>query len=172
MGVPCATPLQNSMALNVFNYPLTPNQPIPVLRFSGSAPTTSDVGCNTGDIVINTACGPGEPLGWVCTDGANAIFTPIAVGGLTGTVQALTAAGTITGTPGLVTVSGFAGNVTLASPTLFAGGFQQAIIALSTHSVTLVAPSGAAIVGLNGAITSATASARIVPSGTVWYRLG
>lgn len=157
------------MALNVFNFPLTPNQPQPVIRFADSTPT--ETGLNLGDIIINTACGPGEPIGWICTAPSVPTFVPIAVGGLTGPVQALTAAGTITDTPGLVTVSGFAGNVTLASPTLFAGGFQQAILALTTHSVTLVAPSGASIVGLNGAITNATASARFVPVGTIWYRL-
>jgi hypothetical protein len=157
------------MALNVFNLPLTPNQPTPVIRFADSTPT--ETGLNLGDIIINTACGPGEAIGWICTDPASPSFTPIAVGGLTGPVQAKTAAGTITDFPGIVTVSGFAGNLTLASPTVFSGGFQQAILALTTHSVTLVAPSGASIVGLNAAITSNTAAAKVVPVGTIWYRL-
>lgn len=161
------------MPISPFNQLLIADQPNPKIYYGDAPPASGSKGYAVGDLVINIAPGGGEAVAWQCTNAATPVFVPIVqTGSLTGTPLAITAAGTVTGTPGKITTSGFAGNVTLASAALFADGFEFGVWGLSTHSVTLVAASGNAIIGLNGAITSATAAAVFVASGgTNWYRV-
>lgn len=160
------------MPISPFNQLLIADQPNPKIYYGDAPPASGSKGFSVGDLVINIAPGGGEAVAWQCTNAVTPIFVPLLPSGsLCGTPLALTAAGTVTGTPGKITVSGFAGNVTLASAASFADGFEFAVWARSKHSVTLVAASGNAIIGLNGAITSATAAATFIAGGdTNWYR--
>lgn len=159
------------MPIQAFNVPFTADQLNPRMWF-GDEVSTDGAAFQVGDIIVNIAPAVGRPTFWTCTNATTPTFEagPI-VGQNSVTPQAITAAGTISGFPGLVTVSGFAGNVTVAPALALASGFRMSIIALSTHSVTLVAPTGSAILGLNGAITNATVAATFLDSGTNWYRL-
>lgn len=157
------------MAISPYSFPLVNDLLNPRIYFGDDVST--DAIFVVGDIIVNTSPAIGKPTYWVCTD-TTPTFAPGAIAGeLSATALAITAAGSITGAPALVTTSGFAGNVTLGAASSFTSGFEQSIINLTTHAVTLVAPTGAAILGLNGAITSATTAARLKLSGTNWYRL-
>jgi len=156
------------MALSAFSFPLSTDQSTPRVYYelSGTAPTSGPF--VLGDVIINLAPSVGQPIFWTVADDSPLTLTPIGVLGGLG-VQALTAAGTVSTGYGIVTTSGFAGNVTL-SPAQSQSGQPLQVIALSTHAVTLVAASGNAIVGLNGALSSTIAAANLTPSGTNWYR--
>lgn len=140
------------------------------LQYGDSAPTSGD--WQKGDIILNSTPGVGATFDWICTAaGSPGTWYPINAPLENTTVSALTAAAALAATASIVTVSGFAGTITLA-PAQSAGVGELKILALTTHSVTLAAASGNAIVGLNGAVTSLTASAQLKANGTTnWYRL-
>ncbi len=140
------------------------------LYYGDSAPTSGQF--DKGDTMLNSAPDVGAPFGWICAVAGSpgtwyAINAPLQ----NTTAQAMTAAGAVSASSSIVTVSGFAGTITLAAAQS-AGVGELSILALTTHSVTLAAASGNAIVGLNGAVTSATVAAQLKANGsTNWYRL-
>lgn len=159
------------MPINAFSNPYLPGQPNPKIYFDSAAPTQAGVFA-VGDIVINDQFAAGRPIGWICQDAAAPVFVPLFVPGMLGGAPLnLTAAGVVPGTPAVITVSGFAGNVTLGSPVSYGTGTLLSITPRSTHAVTLVAPSGTAIVGFNPAVANTAVGALLLANGTNWFRV-
>lgn len=123
------------------------------------------------DFVWNSAPAAGAPLGWECvTSGSPGTWVAIGVAQNVGNVAtAITAVGAAAVTDNIVPITGSGGhNVTLAVPTAANNGTRLTLVNSSSGTVTAVAATGAAIVGLATAAT--TVSATFVSNSTNWYR--
>ena len=126
---------------------------------------------NAGDYVINTAPAAASPLEWLCTSGGSP-GTWVSTGPLqaVATVTANSAAASIPVTANIVSITGSGGySLTLAAPTAAQSGTQIGFVNASSGTVTLVAATGAAIVGL--ATIAANTQGTVRSVNTNWYRV-
>ena len=125
---------------------------------------------NAMDLVDNSAPAAGYPVSWVCvTAGSPGTWRPT---GFLGNLTSVTAASNVAATAGIVSVTGSGGhNITLAVPTAADNnGITVNVVNTSSGTVTAVAATGAAIVGLPVTVATNT-SAAFKAYGTNWYRV-
>lgn len=134
-----------------------------------AAPTSGTY--NVFDYVANSSPAAGTPMGWVCTAGGSP-GTWVAVYPLqnVGNVATLAAAGNVAADANILTVTGSgAHNITLALPATANNGTVINVVNTSSGTVTAVAATGAAIVGLATSATNTSASFK--SNSTTWYRI-
>ena len=123
-----------------------------------------------GDFCWNSSPSVGAPIGWVCTTAGNTggtwtavALTPSSANGVT----TLAAAGAVAATANILTTTGTTYNITLALPTV--NNTSLYVTNLASGTITAVAATGAAVVGL---ATMATAtSGEFRSNSTNWYRV-
>lgn len=125
-----------------------------------------------GDFVWNSAPVIGAPLGWVCTTAGTTggTWTPVASLPQTTAVTANTVAANISATAGIVSITGSGGyNLTLTTATSAQPVLSVSFVNASSGTVTIVAGTGGAIVGVATIATNVSSQFRSV--GTNWYHI-
>lgn len=132
-----------------------------------AAPTSGT--WNVGDTVYNSAATPGQAQSWTCTTaGTPGTWTPFVLQPVG--VVANSAGANIASTANIVSITGAGGyNLTVAAPTTNQAGLQITFVNASSGTVTLVAGTGATIVGL--ATVPTLTSGTLEAATTNWYRI-
>lgn len=123
-----------------------------------------------GDLCWNSAPAVGSPLGWVCTTAGATGGTWTSFAALPSSangVTTLAAAGNVAATANILTTTGTAYNITLALPTL--NNTNLYVVNLASGTITAIAATGAAVVGLATVPTTTSGSFR--SNSTNWYRV-
>lgn len=128
-------------------------------------PSTTNVNWPQFSLVENRTPAVGAPISWLNTGSA---WVPTGILQDPGTVTTVAAASSVANTASIVDINTGGFNITLAVPVTTSPGTQIALINDNASPCTLVAGSGAAIVG--NVTLAANTSATVVSSGTTWYR--